>query len=249
MGAPLSLSFEDQEVTEASERFLESVAGDGSAEVLRFVNAYSLACADANPSYLEVLRGPGRNFADGRPLAAFLSLSVGGSLRSRHVPGPAFFETCLDRGRRWGTRHFLLGGTQELLDVLHAAINTKYPGVEVVGTFAPPFRPMTEEERDGQDQLIKASGADVVWVALGTPKQDTEAVRIWRKTGLNVAAVGAAFDFLAGTTRRSPSWISTLGLEWVFRLSKEPRRLWRRYLFGNVRFLVVLGRSVLRSEP
>jgi N-acetylglucosaminyldiphosphoundecaprenol N-acetyl-beta-D-mannosaminyltransferase len=102
---------------------------------------------------------------------------------------------------------------------------------------------MTDRERNEQDDAIRASGADIVWVGLGTPKQDIEAERIATATNTTTVAIGAAFDFAAGTLREAPSWLSRAGLEWLFRLAMEPRRLWRRYLIGNLVFIYAVFRK------
>jgi N-acetylglucosaminyldiphosphoundecaprenol N-acetyl-beta-D-mannosaminyltransferase len=107
----------------------------------------------------------------------------------------------------------------------------------VAGAYAPPFGERSVAEVTLQDAAIKESGADIVWVALGTPKQDTEALRVLESTGITTVAVGAAFDFTAGTARVAPDWMRRANLEWLYRLGSEPRRLWRRYLFGNLKFL------------
>ncbi len=113
----------------------------------------------------------------------------------------------------------------------------QFPGLKVVGSASPPFRPMTPAERFSQDEDIRTSGAAFVWVGLGTPKQDFEAARICHQLGVTTVAVGAAFDFLARTKREAHPLLRQLGLEWAHRLATEPRRLWRRYLFGNIRFM------------
>ncbi len=112
---------------------------------------------------------------------------------------------------------------------------------------SPPFRPLTEGERAEQDAKIKASGAQVV-CGLGTPKQDLEAQRTCDVVGVTTAAVGAAFDFVAGTKPEAPHWMRRLTLEWTFRLLSEPRRLWRRYLFGNTRFVVMVIRAIVHRR-
>ena len=235
--------FQAASLVQATDRFVAACATSEAAGPVRFVNAYSLSCASDQPAYRRLLTGPGVNFADGRPLALTLKWLSRRDLVPQ-VPGPEFFEACLDRGRRHGLRHYLLGGSPALLEQLVDAIGRRFPGAEVAGTHSPPFRPLSREEQRAQDELIRESGAHIVWVALGTPKQDFEATRIWRATGLHVAAVGAAFDFLAGTKPRAPRWMSRIGLEWLFRLATEPRRLWRRYLFGNARFLRLVWREV-----
>lgn len=150
----------------------------------------------------------------------------------------------LDEGRSVGLRHYLLGSTGEALQSLSSELTRRFPGVVIVGMESPPFGSMTCEQIRQQDEAIVQSGASIVWVGLGTPKQDFEVHRLAHALPVTAVAVGAAFDFLAGNKKESPKWMRSLSLEWAFRLWSEPRRLWRRYLFGNLRFLWILVRDV-----
>jgi N-acetylglucosaminyldiphosphoundecaprenol N-acetyl-beta-D-mannosaminyltransferase len=111
------------------------------------------------------------------------------------------------------------------------------PGVEIIGAESPPFRLLTEREEAEMTDRIRRLRPDIVWVGLGTPRQDLFIDQFRDRLGATLVAVGAAFDFLAGAKRQAPSWMQNSGLEWAFRLATEPRRLWRRYLVGNTRFL------------
>jgi N-acetylglucosaminyldiphosphoundecaprenol N-acetyl-beta-D-mannosaminyltransferase len=150
----------------------------------------------------------------------------------------------LDRGCERGVRHYLYGSTPEVLDRLGRAIADRWPGAEVVGAESPPFRELTDADLRAAAKRMDGAGADLVWVGLGTPKQDDAVHRLARLGPATYVAVGAAFDFLAGTKRQAPVWMQRRGLEWCFRLATEPRRLWRRYLLGNLRFI----RVVLRRD-
>ena len=139
----------------------------------------------------------------------------------------------------------LNGGSPETLTALVEAIERRWPGARVVGAESPPFRDLTEEEQEAQDQRIRASGADLVWVGLGTPRQDGEVARLARSVKRPAIGIGAAFDFVAGTRAEAPVWVQRLALEWLFRFASEPRRLWRRYTIGIAGFLL----AVLAGEP
>lgn len=207
---------------------------DESGIDVHLLNAYSLALADKEVGYRSVLTQSAANFPDGRPIAVLTRFS---RTRLRQVRGPQLFNDVMDIGRDVELRHFLLGSTDAVLRALRTELEERYPGVKIVGILSPPFRPLDAEEIVNQDLQIRESGAQIVWVGLGTPKQDWEAQRHARASGILSVAVGAAFDFVAGTIREAPPWASKLGVEWIFRLMSEPRRLWRRYLFGNARFL------------
>lgn len=206
-------------------------------------NAYTLALADADDGYRAMLRRASINFPDGTPVVwANRILHRGRDLPHERVRGPRLFLDVFDRGRLRGVRHYLLGSTPEVLAALEKNLLTEYPGVEIVGTESPPFRPLTEQKRDEQAARIRASRAQVVWVGLGTPKQDWECARLRDRLPVVCVAIGAAFDFAAGTKSVAPDWMQEHGLEWLHRFASEPRRLWRRYLFGNTRFVYAAAR-------
>lgn len=210
---------------------------NGPPTTFRLVNAGTFDAAVSVPEYMEILRGDGVNLPDGRPLSLVLQRTRPRNRPVEQVRGPWLFETVLDRGRSNSLRHFLLGASEQTLRKLEDAIERKFPGTLIVGTYSPPFRTRTEEELAHADEVVIRSEAHIVWVALGTPKQDAEALRILRAVGVTTAAVGAAFDFTAETKKPAPRLVRKLGLEWMFRLLSEPKRLWRRYLIGNSRFI------------
>jgi exopolysaccharide biosynthesis WecB/TagA/CpsF family protein len=198
-------------------------------------NAYTLSLARGDPALGALLNRGDLNFPDGMPLI-WIARHLGLDLRTR-VYGPDLMEAVLDRGRHIGLRHFFYGSTPAVLERLVDQICARFPGLIVAGVNAPPFRPLTAlEEADVIDQL-KGSEAQIVWVGLGTPKQDEFVDRFRDLLGMPLVAVGAAFDFHAGTVPQAPHFIQQFGLEWAYRLLREPRRLWRRYLFGNIEFL------------
>lgn len=208
---------------------------------IHLLNAYSIALAQSDRQFRDALSTGAHNLPDGKPLSWVTRLSA---KRLHQVRGPQFFLDVMAHGRSEGVRHFLLGGTEELLVKLKENLNARFPGVVIAGSYSPPFRPLNAEDIATQDALIKASGADIVWVGLGTPKQDYEVERLARELGTVACAVGAAFDFTAGTKRQAPEWMTNVGLEWFYRFLTEPRRLWRRYLIGNFVFL----RAVMKDH-
>lgn len=212
-----------------------------TVKAVHLVNAYTVALADADPAYSELLN-QGLLLPDGKPLS-WVSRIRGDRPYLRQTRGPSLFELVFDRGRVHDLTHFLLGSTPEVLAQLVPNLERRFTGVRIVGAESPPFRTLSEAEMLEQDNRIRQSKADVVWVGLGTPKQDLEAARLARSLGVAAIAVGAAFDFTAGTARTAPRWMTAVGLEWLFRLLSEPRRLWRRYLFGNVRFMIAAARG------
>lgn len=203
---------------------------------VHLANAYTVALADKDPGFREVLGDSAITFPDGKPIA-LISKALGHYPPLSQVRGPDLFENVMDYGRDSGVKHFLLGSTEEVLDLLETRLTSRYAGLNIVGKESPPFRPLVQDEISAQDKRIEESGAEIVWVGLGTPKQDYEVKRIAERMPVVAVAVGAAFDFSAGTLDVAPQWVQKTGLEWLHRLAEEPRRLWRRYLFGNTRFI------------
>ena len=231
-----------QDAAHSIARFASEYHPDGLH--VHLVNAYTVALADKDGEYRKVLSEDALNFPDGKPLS-WISKLRRDSPHLHQVRGPQFFLDVMNVGRQFELKHYLLGSTTEVLERIRENLESSYPGVNIVGAESPPFRPLSAEEIEAQDGRVTESGASIVWVGLGTPKQDRESARIAAALPITAIAVGAAFDFAAGTLREAPAWMRACGLEWLFRLSREPRRLWRRYLFGNARFVrsVVLARS------
>lgn len=219
--------------------------GTGVGSAIHLCNAYTLALADRNARLKSTLNTGRYNFPDGWPVARLTRrrsrLSKTGSEK---ISGPDLFHAVLSAGRDHGVKHYFLGSTPEVLEALERSVRRTYPGVQIAGIESPPFRELTPEERAEQRLRIIASGADLVWVGLGTPKQDWEVERLAAEIPAVFLAVGAAFDFLAGLKPRAPQWMGDYGVEWVFRLASEPKRLWKRYLVGNPQFIL----SVLRNH-
>lgn len=225
----------------ASHRFgaakhLIELAFSGQGQHVHLANAYTIALADKSHEYCEILQRPAVNYPDGKPLT-WISAFKGHRPALQQIRGPQLFLDVFDKGRTRGLKHFLLGSTPEVLESLQRNLQERFPGVEIVGSESPPFRALSQDELRAQDSRIRKSGAHLVWVGLGTPKQDAEVARLAKEMPIVAVAIGAAFDFAAGAVREAPSWMSKAGLEWTFRLASEPRRLWKRYLFGNTRFL------------
>jgi N-acetylglucosaminyldiphosphoundecaprenol N-acetyl-beta-D-mannosaminyltransferase len=215
---------------------------------IHLANAYTTALADKSEEYRAILLKPSLNFPDGKPIG-WASKIKRHSPRLQQVRGPQLFLDVFAEGRHSNVRHFLLGSTPNVLAVLQRNLESKFPGIEIVGVESPPFRPLTDEELAAQDDRIRHSGAHIVWVGLGTPKQDFEAARLSESLPIVAVAVGAAFDFAAGTLKEAPEWISKVGFEWLYRFTREPKRLWKRYVFGNTRFLRAAFLSYPRKAP
>ena len=180
---------------------------------------------------------------DGVPLV--WALRALGHNAATRVYGPDLMAAYCERAARTGTTMYLYGGRSEAaLEQLTSALLRRYPGLRIVGGWSPPFRPLTEAERAEVAARINATGADVVWVGTGQPKQEKWMAEMRDRLDAPVlAGVGAAFDFHAGIVPQAPRWMQRNGLEWAYRLAREPRRLWRRYARYNPRFVVEFARQ------
>lgn len=185
---------------------------------------------------------------DGMPLVWISRLK--GQRRVERVCGPDLLPALSRRSEQRGYRQFFYGGTPQVAKMLVDRLRDAHPDLQIAGIYAPPFRRLTTEEDAAVVALINASQADIVWVGLGAPKQERwMAEHLGRLDAPVMIGVGAAFDFHAGVKRRAPRWMQRSGLEWTFRLASEPRRLWRRYLVGNPKFVwLVLQQMLLRRD-
>ena len=176
---------------------------------------------------------------DGMPLV-WLSRLKGHQYVDR-VYGPDLMLALCKRSITDGYRHFFYGGAEGVPEQLAANLRQRFPRLQVVGIYSPPFRPLTPEEDEQVIQMINQAAPDIIWVGLSTPKQERwMAAHIGRVKAPVLVGVGAAFDFLAGRKRQAPRWMQRSGLEWLFRLLTEPRRLWRRYLVNNPLFVLLV---------
>jgi N-acetylglucosaminyldiphosphoundecaprenol N-acetyl-beta-D-mannosaminyltransferase len=176
---------------------------------------------------------------DGMPLV-WLGRIRGHALE-RRVYGPELMLAFCERAERKRYRHFFYGGAPGVPERLAAALCDRLPSLQVVGTFSPPFRPLSAREDERIVATINAAAPDVLWVGLSTPKQERWMFEHREKLAVPVmVGVGAAFDINAGIKRQAPRWMRERGLEWFFRLLQEPRRLWRRYLVYGPEFLVLV---------
>jgi N-acetylglucosaminyldiphosphoundecaprenol N-acetyl-beta-D-mannosaminyltransferase len=215
------------------------------AQVFAFCNVHSVMTARHDESVRRALREATLTTPDGMPLVWVLRRR--GSPGQSRVYGPDLMELALSHGLARGWRHFLFGANDDTLDRLAARAEQLAPGVRIVGRWAPPYRPLTPSEDADVLARILDSGADQVWVGLGMPKQELWMQRVRdRLPGTTLLGVGAAFDLLSGNVPQAPDWLQDRGLEWSYRLWREPRRLWRRYLFNNPAFAVLATAEVVR---
>ena len=204
-------------------------------EYVCFSNVHTSVMARENKDYADVLNGAAYVFPDGAPIAR-LEFRKGHQGVER-VAGPDFMENMFRDTCNTGISHYFYGSTQETLDSLKERLNKKYPGIDIRGFYSPPFRALTPEEDAEDIKRINESGADIVWIGLGAPKQEKWMNAHKGKINAVMMGVGAGFDFHAGTIKRAPKWVRRIGLEWLYRLIEDPVRLFRRYIATNIKFI------------
>lgn len=188
------------------------------------------------PAFRQVVNGADLVTPDGMPLVwALRLLGVKGATRTY---GPALTPALLAEAAREGIRVGFYGGTEESLAQLLRVVHERYPGIQVSFAYSPPFRPLTPDEDEWVTQGLNRSGTQILFVGIGCPKQERWMAAHRGRVQAVMLGVGAAFDFLIGAKPQAPPLMQSLGLEWLFRLITEPRRLWRRYLKHNPRFLL-----------
>lgn len=197
-----------------------------------------------DPQLLRIHNRSGLTTPDGMPMV--WSARWAGRREVSRVYGPDLMLAVLARAVERGWSSFFYGGGPGTAELLMERLTARFPGLPVAGTLTPPFRPLTPQEDADIVQVINDSGAQLVWVGLSTPKQERWMAEHVGKLRANALfGVGAAFDLHAGTLPQAPLWMQRSGLEWAYRLGREPRRLWRRYLRNNPAFVL----SVLAHPP
>jgi N-acetylglucosaminyldiphosphoundecaprenol N-acetyl-beta-D-mannosaminyltransferase len=192
--------------------------------------------AQADPELRSILNHAFLNTPDGIPMVWVGRLR--GFRDMRRVYGPDLMLLLCEFTKDKPFTHFLYGGADGVAQELKRRLEQKFPGIKIVGTYTPPFRPLNATEEVELANTISSLKPDVIWVGLSTPKQEKFMARYWQKLDATLMfGVGAAFDFHAGRVRQAPRWMQRSGLEWFFRLCCEPRRLWRRYFSNNPRFI------------
>ncbi len=185
--------------------------------------------------YKDIINHAAMVTPDGMPVVWFAKIK---GYNVSRTYGPSLMRHICDQGQSEGLRHFLYGSTEATLERLQASLKASYPQIQIAGAYAPPFSTDVGREQEEVIQRMNRSRSDILWVGLGAPKQD-----FWmdiHRPLLNVpvmVGIGAAFDFISGIKPQAPRWMQNMGLEWFFRLCCEPRRLWRRYLIGNILFI------------
>lgn len=215
--------------------FTEKHIQDLSGDYLCVSNVHTTVTAYEDEEYRAVQNGGVMAIPDGGPLSA-----VGrrrGCAQMERITGPDYMARILEISAEKGYRHYFYGSTQKTLDKLRQRLVKDYPGIQIVGMFSPPFRPMTEEEDLAFVEKVNEGKPDFLWVALGAPKQEKWMAAHQGAVCGFMVGVGAGFDYFAGNIKRAPRWMQRLNLEWLYRLMQEPGRLFKRYWHTNLKFI------------
>lgn len=224
--------------SEALQR-LTNWASQRESRYVCICNVHSVVTATRDASFAKVVNEADMATPDGAPVAWMLrKLGFAGQQR---INGPDLMWRYCEQATKIGQAIYLYGGTEQTLELLQQRLREAFPPLHIAGAYSPPFRPLSVQEDEDIVAQINASGAGAVFVSLGCPKQEIWMAEHRGRIDAVMIGVGAAFDYHAGTIKRAPQWMQDHGLEWLHRLTSEPRRLWRRYLVTNTLF--VLGAS------
>ncbi len=211
---------------------LEELRGD----YICVSNVHTTVMAHENESYKKIQNEAAMVLPDGKPLSV-LERKKGGFQRAEKVSGPDLMPELFKMSEEMGYKHFFYGSTERTLELLKDNLQQKYPKLQIVGMYAPPFRQLTDKEDEEVIQRINEEKPDFLWVGLGAPKQEVWMASHKNKISAVMIGVGAGFDFHAGVVKRAPVWMQRSGLEWLYRLFQDPKRLWKRYVVTNSKFI------------
>jgi N-acetylglucosaminyldiphosphoundecaprenol N-acetyl-beta-D-mannosaminyltransferase len=225
---------------------IQNWAGKRESRYVCICNVHSVVTATQDEEFSRVVREADMATPDGAPVAWMLRRA--GYSTQQRINGPDLMWKYCEQANSTGESIYLYGGTNETLVILQQKLAVAFPALRVAGAYSPPYRELTAEEDAAAVDAINNSGAGVVWVSLGCPKQEKWMASHRGKVHAVMVGVGAAFDYHAGTITRAPLWMQNRGLEWLHRLCSEPRRLWKRYLVTNTLFIFLAIRQLMTRE-
>lgn len=243
LGVPVSATT----MTKALSR-VEGWIRDQDPHFVTFTGVHGVMECQSDPELARIHCAAGMVAPDGMPMV--WSSKLAGIKETTRVYGPDFLLAMAERAADKGYTSFFYGGNEGVADELAAGLTARFPGFRSVGTYCPPFRPLTAAEADEVVELIRSANPDMVWVGLSTPKQERWMAAFVDRLGVPaLLGVGAAFDIHTGHLSQAPSWMQRHGLEWLYRLGVEPKRLWRRYLVNNPKFVAKVARRRPKLLP
>ena len=225
---------------EETVRYIEEHMEELRGKYICVSNVHTTVTAYEDESYRKVQNGAAFALPDGKPLSLYSKKH--GFPEEERGTGPDLMGELFARDN--GLTHYFYGGSEATIGTLREKLPKEYPHLKIAGMVSPPYRPLTKEEDAAQVEAMNASGADIIWIGLGAPKQERYMYEHQGLTQGVMVGVGAGFDYYAGTIRRAPMWMQKLSLEWLYRLMQDPKRLFKRYFVTNFKFLrLTLGRG------
>lgn len=237
-GKEPDLQKEEKQKTQESGDHIQIPGKAGGAlagEYLCFSNVHTTMMAHDDLRYRDILNGAAYTFPDGKPIAEYQKRH--GFSKAERIAGPDFMDAMFRATMDGSVTHYFYGSTEETIQKLRENLEKRYPGIRIAGMVSPPFRPETEEEDAETIRRINESGAALIWIGLGAPKQEKWMAAHKGKLNGVMLGVGAGFNFFAGTVKRAPLWVQKVGLEWLYRLFQDPKRLANRYIVTNAKYL------------
>ena len=216
-------------------KYIDGHLDDLRGKYICVSNVHTTVMSYENEEYRKIQNGAAMALPDGAPLSSYSRRK--GYKQAQRVTGPDLMLELFAISKEKGYRHYFYGATEETLQSMKEVLERDYPGIQIAGMYAPPFRALTPQEDAQIVAKINESRPDFIWIGLGAPKQEEWMYQHMGQLQGVLIGVGAGFDYLAGYIKRAPRWMQRMSLEWLYRLLQDPKRLWRRYFTSNVKFI------------
>ncbi|WP_081843057.1 WecB/TagA/CpsF family glycosyltransferase [Butyrivibrio sp. WCE2006] len=215
--------------------YVRSHIQDFFGKYICFCNVHTTVEASENPGYMNIQNSSALTFPDGQPIVN--RIQKAGFVKAERIAGPDFMDMMFKSTMDGKLSHYFYGSSEETIELLKKNLPERFPGMDIKGYYSPPFRELTPKEDEEIVEMLNASGADLIWIGLGAPKQEKWMAAHEGKLHGVMLGVGAGFNFYAGNIKRAPIWIRKIGMEWLYRLFQDPKRLLKRYVISNAKFI------------
>ena len=216
-------------------KYIDGHLDDLRGKYICVSNVHTTVMSYENEEYRKIQNGAAMALPDGAPLSSYSRRK--GYKQAQRVTGPDLMLELFAISKEKGYRHYFYGATEETLQSMKEVLERDYPGIQIAGMYAPPYRALTPQEDAQIVAKINEARPDFIWIGLGAPKQEEWMYQHMGQLQGVLIGVGAGFDYLAGYIKRAPRWMQRMSLEWLYRLLQDPKRLWRRYFTSNVKFI------------
>ena len=216
-------------------KYIDGHLDDLRGKYICVSNVHTTVMSYENEEYRKIQNGAAMALPDGAPLSSYSRRK--GYKQAQRVTGPDLMLELFAISKEKGYRHYFYGATEETLQSMKEVLERDYPGIQIAGMYAPPFRALTPQEDAQIVAKINEARPDFIWVGVGAPNKEEWMYQHMGQLQGVLIGVGAGFDYLAGYIKRAPRWMQRMSLEWLYRLLQDPKRLWRRYFTSNVKFI------------